>query len=40
MVLKIKYNETKDEFTNDLSLEMRIKRYIHKHFEIAYTILY
>lgn len=38
MNIDIKYNEQLDEFTYDLSLEMRLKNYIYNHFYPAYTI--
>ena len=38
MNIPIKYNDTIDEFTNDLTLQMRLKNYIKKHFYPAYTI--
>lgn len=31
MEFNIKYNEKLDEFTSDLSLQMRIKNYIEHH---------
>lgn len=38
MKINIKYNDELDEFTNDLSLESRLKRYINKYFYPAYAI--
>lgn len=38
MKIEIKYNSQKDEFTNDLSLEMRLTEYIKNHFYPAYII--
>lgn len=38
MKINIAYNKEDDEFTNDLSLESRLKKYIINHFPIAYTI--
>lgn len=38
MIINIKYNENEDEFTNDLTLEMRLSKYINKHFYPAYII--
>ena len=38
MKIDIKYNEYLDEFTYDLSLEMRLQNYINNHFFPAYTI--
>jgi len=38
MRIDIKYNEKEDEFTDDLSLRMRLERYIKGHFYPAYTI--
>jgi len=38
MRIEIKYNNNIDEFTCDLSLVMRLKRYIHDHFYLAYVI--
>lgn len=38
MNINIKYNDTLDEFTNDLTLQMRIENYIKNHFYPAYTI--
>ncbi len=38
MTIRIKYNDTIDEFTNDLTLQMRLENYIKNHFEPAYTI--
>lgn len=38
MNIDIKYNEYLDEFTYDLSLEMRLQNYINIHFYPAYTI--
>lgn len=38
MNIGIKYNEDFDEFTCDLSLEMRLQNYINNHFYPAYTI--
>ena len=32
MNIRIKYIEIEDEFTKDLSLQMRIERYIENHF--------
>lgn len=38
MVIDIKYNEIEDQFTNDLTLEMRLSKYINNHFYPAYII--
>lgn len=38
MNIDIKYNEHLDEFTYDLSLTMRLQKYINNHFAPAYTI--
>lgn len=38
MQIPIKYNDKEDEFTEDLSLQMRLKTYIKRHFYPAYTI--
>lgn len=38
MHIDIKYNQDLDEFTYDLSLEMRLKNYITKHFPLVYAI--
>ncbi len=38
MKCSVKYNEGIDEFTEDLSLEMRLKRYIKDKFYPAYVI--
>ena len=38
MNINIKYNNEIDEFTNDLTLQMRLENYIKKHFYYAYTI--
>ena len=38
MIINIKYNEIEDEFTNDLTLEMRLSKYINKHFYHQYNI--
>lgn len=38
MVIDIKYNEIEDQFANDLTLEMRLSKYINNHFYPAYTI--
>lgn len=38
MEFNIKYNEKLDEFTSDLSLQMRIKNYIDHHFYPAFAI--
>lgn len=38
MNIPIYYNETTDEFTNDLTLQMRVENYINKHFYPAYII--
>lgn len=38
MKIDIKYNDREDEFIADLSLEMRLKRYINKNFYPAYVI--
>lgn len=40
MKINIKYNDELDEFTSDLSLQMRLRKYINKHFDIAYAIAY
>lgn len=38
MNIPIKYNDTTDEFTDDLSLQMRLEKYIKNHFYPAYII--
>lgn len=38
MDIKIKYNEIKDEFSNDLNLVMRLQNYINNYFSPAYQI--
>lgn len=38
MNIDIKYNSGLDEFTDDLSLVMRLENYINRHFYPAYTI--
>ena len=38
MDILIKYNDIIDEFTNDLTLQMRLESYIKKYFYIAYVI--
>lgn len=38
MRIPIKYNEVADEFSNDLTLEERLEKYIKKHFYPAYII--
>ena len=38
MHIPIQYNDCMDEFSYDLSLEMRIKNYINHHLPIAYSI--
>ena len=38
MHIPIQYNDCMDEFSYDLSLEMRIKNYINHHVPIAYSI--
>lgn len=38
MEINIKYNDGVDEFSEDLSLNMRLKRYIHKNFYPAFVI--
>ena len=38
MKIDIKYNENFDEFTNDLTLQMRVENYIRKHFLPVYAI--
>ncbi len=38
MSIEIFYNKNFDEFSLDLSLEMRLKKYISKNFPIAYVI--
>ena len=38
MNIDLKYNKCLDEFTYDLSLEMRLQNYINNHFYPAYTI--
>lgn len=38
MNIPVKYNDDIDEFTNDLTLQMRIENYIKKHFYPAYII--
>ena len=38
MNIPIKYNDSNEEFNYDLSLQMRLDRYIHKHFNLACII--
>lgn len=38
MIIPIKYNDDLDEFTYDLTLQMRLENYIKNHFYPAYTI--
>lgn len=38
MNINILYNDSLDEFSYDLSLEMRVRQYIFHHFYPAYTI--
>lgn len=38
MNIPIKYNDIIDEFTDDLTLQMRLENYIKRHFFPAYTI--
>lgn len=38
MNISIQYNDVLDEFTNDLTLVMRLKNYISNHFYPAYII--
>lgn len=38
MNIPIKYNDNLDEFTHDMSLQMRLENYINKHFYLAYTV--
>lgn len=38
MKIPIKYNDIIDEFTNDLTLQMRLENYIKKYFYPAYVI--
>ena len=38
MYFKISYNNEIDEFTKDLTLQMRLENYIKNHFYIAYII--
>ena len=38
MIIPIKYNKEVDEFTNDITLQMRLENYIKNHFYPAYTI--
>ena len=38
MHIDITYNDDFDEFTNDLTLQMRLENYIKNHFHPAYTI--
>ena len=38
MNIPIKYNDTVNEFTDDLTLQMRLENYIKNHFYPAYTI--
>ena len=38
MNISIKYNNIIDEFSNDLTLQMRLENYIKNHFDLAYTI--
>lgn len=36
MIIPIKYNDIEDEFILDLSLQMRLSKYVKNHFELAY----
>ena len=38
MNIKIEYNKENDEFTNDLTLQMRLENYIKRHFAPIYAI--
>ncbi len=38
MNIPIEYNNKIDEFSKDLTLQMRLENYIKKHFDIAYII--
>ena len=38
MKIPIKYNDINDEFTNDLTLQIRLENYIKRHFYPAYVI--
>lgn len=38
MNINIKYNDADNEFSTDLTLNMRLENYIKKHFPLAYTI--
>jgi len=38
MNISIKYNDIIDEFTTDLTLQMRLDGYIKRHFYPAYVI--
>ena len=38
MNIPIKYNNEIDEFTLDLTLQMRLEKYIKKHFDVGYAI--
>ncbi len=38
MNIPIRYNDEIDEFTYDLSLQMRLENYIKKHFDIGFAI--
>ena len=38
MNIPIKYNDEIDEFTFDLTLQMRLEKYIKKHFDVGYAI--
>ena len=38
MNIPIKYNDEIDEFTKDLTLQMRLENYIKSHFYVAYVI--
>lgn len=38
MNIPIKYNDEIDEFTLDLTLQMRLEKYIKKHFDVWYAI--
>lgn len=38
MNIPIKYNDEIDEFTYDLTLQMRLEKYIKKHFDVGYSI--
>lgn len=38
MNIPIKYNDEIDEFTYDLTLQMRLEKYLKKHFDVGYAI--